>query len=271
MKKLITTLAVICLMLIVPFGFVACKNDMVVKSYEIINVENQVDIYGDIDLSNAKLRLTMSDGSVSEITIKQSMVVVPDLTTTGEKVLVVKYGKNLYEFKITVNNPYSGDGEVNAATVVSYEFLNAKTIYSLGEEFSIDNLKLKLKFNNDIVRTINVTREMISNVDMSYGGEKKVVVNFEGGQYEFKITVIDVRVQEFINKFLTYHGLKNGIEIPMAMYDYYDDISKFLHERDIVDCLEDSNEIDVIKYAKAIIKNIDDYSVAFREQSDITK
>ena len=31
------------------------------------------------------------------------------------------------------------------------------------------------------------------------------------------------------------------------------------------------NELDVVKYAKAIIKNIDDYSVAFREQSDITK
>ena len=65
------------------------------------------------------------------------------------------------------------------------------------------------------------------------------------------------RNSEFINKFLTYHGLKNGIEIPMAMYDCYDDISKFLHERDIADCLEDSNEIDVIKYAKAVIKNID--------------
>ena len=54
-------------------------------------------------------------------------------------------------------------------------------------------------------------------------------------------------------------------EPPMAMYDYYDDISKFLHERDIADCLEDSEELDVIKYAKTLIKNIDNYSVAFRE------
>ena len=48
-------------------------------------------------------------------------------------------------------------------------------------------------------------------------------------------------------------------------------LSKFLHERDIADCLEYSNELDVIKYAKAVIKNIDNYSIAFREQSDTTK
>ena len=43
-------------------------------------------------------------------------------------------------------------------------------------------------------------------------------------------------------------------------------VSKFLHKRDIADCLEDSNEIDVIKYAKAIIKNIDNYSVALTDR-----
>ena len=67
------------------------------------------------------------------------------------------------------------------------------------------------------------------------------------------------RNSAFINKFLTYHGLKNGIEIPMAMYDYYDNISKFLNERDIADCLESSEEVETIKLAKALIKNIDKY------------
>ena len=67
------------------------------------------------------------------------------------------------------------------------------------------------------------------------------------------------RNSAFINKFLTYHGLKNGIEVPMAMYDCYDDISKFLHERHLKDCFENLEELDVIKYAKAVIKNINDY------------
>ena len=133
----------------------------------------------------------------------------------------------------------------------------------LGETFS------SLVATDDIIpdhvaNLVGITNEMLKGASTL----KAVLTNFK----EFiKGYTVYARNSEFINKFLTYHGLKNGIEIPMAMYDYYDDISKFLHERDIADCLEDSNEIHVIKYAKAIIKNIDDYSDAFMNQSDITK
>ena len=106
-----------------------------------------------------------------------------------------------------------------------------------------------------VTNLVGITNEMLKDAPTL----KAVLADFK----EFiKGYTVYARNSEFINKFLTYHGLKNGIEIPMAMYDYYDDISKFLHERDIADCLEYSKELDVIKYAKAIIKNIDDYNFA---------
>ena len=119
----------------------------------------------------------------------------------------------------------------------------------LGETYS------SLVATDDIIpefvsNLVGITNEMLKDAPTL----KAVLTNFK----EFiKGYTVYARNSEFINKFLTYHGLKNGIEIPMAMYDYYDDISKFLHERDIAGCLEDSEDLDVIKYAKAIIKNID--------------
>ena len=100
---------------------------------------------------------------------------------------------------------------------------------------------------------VGITNEMLKDAPTL----KAVLTDFK----EFiKGYIVYARNSEFVNKFLTYHGLKNVIEIPKAMHDSYDDISKFLHEHDIVDRLEDSNEIDVIKYAKAVIKNIDNYN-----------
>ena len=122
----------------------------------------------------------------------------------------------------------------------------------LGETYS------SLVATDDIIpefvsNLVGITNEMLKDAPTL----KAVLTDFK----EFiKGYTVYARNSAFINKFLTYHGLKNGIEIPMAMYDWYDDISKFLHERDIADGLECSNELDVVKYAKALIKNIDDYN-----------
>ena len=104
----------------------------------------------------------------------------------------------------------------------------------------------------NIANFVGITNEMLKEAPTL----KAVLTDFK----EFiKGYTVYARNSAFINKFLTYHGLKNGIEIPMAMYDYYDNVSKFLHERDIADCLEISEEVETIKLAKALIKNIDKY------------
>ena len=116
---------------------------------------------------------------------------------------------------------------------------------------------------SSLVATDDIIPEFVSNLVGITNEMLKDAPTLKAVLTEFKEFIkgytMYARNSEFINKFLTYHGLKNGIEIPMAMLDYYDDISKFLHKRDIADYLEDSNELDVIKYAKAVIKNIDQH------------
>ena len=106
------------------------------------------------------------------------------------------------------------------------------------------------KLPNEIIEITGITNEMLKGAPTL----KAVLTDFK----EFiKGYIVYARNSAFINKFLTYYGLKNGIEIPMAVYDCYDDISKFLHVRYIQNYLEKTEELDAIKYAKAIIKNID--------------
>ena len=170
--------------------------------------------------------------------------------------------KKIVIIDVETSGIYCGEDGKKPANILRVDAVKIED-GKLGETYS------SLVATDDIIpefvsNLVGITNEMLKDAPTL----KAVLTDFK----EFiKGYTVYARNSEFVNKFLTYHGLKNGIEAPMAMYDYYDDISKFLHERDIVDCLEDSNEIDVIKYAKAIIKNIDDYSVAFREQRDRVK
>lgn len=126
----------------------------------------------------------------------------------------------------------------------------------------IENGKLGETFSS-LVSTDDIIPEFIANLVGITNEMLKDAPTLKEALTDFKEFIkgynVYARNSAFINKFLTYHGLKNGIEIPMAMYDYYDDISKFLHERNIADCLESSEEVETIKLAKALIKNIDKY------------
>ena len=171
-------------------------------------------------------------------------------------------GKKIVIIDVETSGIFCGEDGKKPANILRVDAVKIED-GKLGEIYS------SLVATDDIIpefvsNLVGITNEMLKDAPTL----KAVLTDFK----EFiKGYAVYARNSEFVNKFLTYHGLKNGIEIPMAMYDYYDDISKFLHERDIADCLECSNELDVIKYAKAVIKNIDEYRVAFREQNDTTK
>lgn len=159
-------------------------------------------------------------------------------------------GKKIVIIDVETSGIFCGEDGKKPANILRVDAVKIED-GKLGETYSslvaTDNI-----IPENIANFVGITNEMLKGAPTL----KAVLTDFK----EFiKGYTVYARNSEFINKFLTYHGLKNGIEIPMAVYDYYDDISKFLHERDIADCLEDSKELDVIKYAKAIIKNIDEY------------
>ena len=63
------------------------------------------------------------------------------------------------------------------------------------------------------------------------------------------------RNSEFINKFLTYYGNKNGVETNLAKVDDYDEISSFLrYGKRVKVYLENSFDSETLTFAKLLVK-----------------
>lgn len=61
------------------------------------------------------------------------------------------------------------------------------------------------------------------------------------------------RNSEFINKFLTYYGEKNGIHIDLAKEKDYNGISKFINQRELSTHLKNTTDIEPLALAKLCI------------------
>ena len=62
------------------------------------------------------------------------------------------------------------------------------------------------------------------------------------------------RNSEFINKFLFYYSNKNGIQIDLAKEKDYNEISKFISQRELREYLKSSSDIEPLALAKLLIK-----------------
>lgn len=62
------------------------------------------------------------------------------------------------------------------------------------------------------------------------------------------------RNSEFINKFLFYYGNKNSIQIDLAKEKDYNEISKFINQRELREYLKSSSDIEPLALAKLLIK-----------------
>ena len=63
------------------------------------------------------------------------------------------------------------------------------------------------------------------------------------------------RNSEFVHKFLSYYGNKNGVETNWAKADDYDEISKFLrYGNDVKEYLQSTTESEPLAIAKLLIK-----------------
>ena len=62
------------------------------------------------------------------------------------------------------------------------------------------------------------------------------------------------RNSEFVNKFLSYYGNKNGFQIDIAKETDYNEISKFISQRELREYLKSSSDIEPLALAKLLIK-----------------
>ena len=63
------------------------------------------------------------------------------------------------------------------------------------------------------------------------------------------------RNSEFVNKFLSYYGNKNGIQIDLAKEKDYNEISKFLNKKELREYLKNSKDNETIALAKLLVED----------------
>ena len=63
------------------------------------------------------------------------------------------------------------------------------------------------------------------------------------------------RNSEFINKFLSYYGNKNSIQIDLAKEKDYNEISKFINQRELKEYLKNSKDSEPLALAKVLVEN----------------
>ena len=63
------------------------------------------------------------------------------------------------------------------------------------------------------------------------------------------------RNSEFVNKFLSYYGNKNGFQIDIAKEKDYNEISKFISQRELKEYLKSSSDIEPLALAKLLVED----------------
>lgn len=150
-----------------------------------------------IDLSGGMLQLTFVDGSVGEISLLHSDVVVGQYSfaSAGIKNIDIFYLGRFCSFNVTVY-----DVQLTAISVVS----PTKVEYRLGETLSLAGGKILLSYSNlsaDVPKEIVPNQIEFTNKDVVVegfdsvtGGVKEIIVKYLGLQDTFSVTVVEPTV-----------------------------------------------------------------------------
>ncbi len=162
----------------------------------IISTRNPyIDLYaGERILLDFKTNFELEDGE--KINFSSSNSDVARVTTEGYLhakskgtcSVVVSYKTASLTYMVTV----SQDTELEKPTKLSYY---------IGETLDLTGCKI-IYYNNDrtIAKEVEVTSDMVNNVDLSSAGEKAVIVNKDGDTYSFFITVLEREFEPYLIK-----------------------------------------------------------------------
>ena len=157
-------------------------------------------------------------------TIKNKKIVIIDIETSGL---------------------YCGEDDKEPARILRVDATKIEN-GRLGETFS--SLVACSKYINKNVR--NLTG--ISNNTLKGAPRIKTVLKkLKEFTYGYEIYAL---YSEFVNKFLSYYGNKNGVSIDLAKEDNYNEISKFINQRELREYLKNSKDNETITLAKLLVK-----------------
>ena len=141
------------------------------------------------DLTTLKIIVTYSDDTNKEVSVTNEMLSAVDMTTVGPKQVTVTSEGKTATFSITVNP--AQEEVVLASISVKGSYINE---YEVGDELDLTGMILVLTYSDQTSEEVAVTASMLSAVDMTVAGPKKITVTYEGKTTTFDILVNEIEV-----------------------------------------------------------------------------
>ncbi len=180
MKRKISVILLIAVLVFVAALAVACNDDKVVKEITVEGGMKSVYAVGEA-FAGGRITVTYEDGTSESIDITAEMLSGFDTSTPGTKQVTVTYEGVSVTVEIVVETPAS------PAPEGSLELVEWQRIYLVGEALA-GNLTIRTQSGE----LIPVTAAMISGFDTSTAGEKTVRITYNGLYIETVISVVAI-------------------------------------------------------------------------------
>ena len=180
MKRKISVILLIAVLVFVAALAVACNDDKVVKEITVEGGMKSVYAVGEA-FAGGRITVTYEDGTSESLDITAEMLSGFDTSTPGTKQVTVTYEGVSVTVEIVVEAPAS------PAPEGSLELVKWQRIYLVGEALA-GNLTIRTQSGE----LIPVTAAMISGFDTSTAGEKTVRITYNGLYIETVISVVAI-------------------------------------------------------------------------------
>ena len=180
MKRKISVILLIAVLVFVAALAVACNDDKVVKEITVEGGMKSVYAVGEA-FAGGRITVTYEDGTSESLDITAEMLSGFDTSTPGTKQVTVTYEGVSVTVEIVVETPAS------PAPEGSLELVKWQRIYLVGEALA-GNLTIRTQSGE----LIPVTAAMISGFDTSAAGEKTVRITYNGLYIETVISVVAI-------------------------------------------------------------------------------
>ena len=156
-----------------------------IEGYSIVLGDEVYDTSDQFTLNGIRLVLQMSDDTSVTINLTDEMLKsMPDMTTPGVKTIVIEYLGQEYTFNINV---------AEVPTIEQFSFVQGNNLYVRANEFTLNGTSLVFQMSDDTTMTIELNDSMLKNMpDMTTAGQKTVVIEYLGQEFQFTINVLPV-------------------------------------------------------------------------------
>ena len=168
-------------------------NVIEIANVEVIGLNNEYTVGDSLELNNAIIALTLSDGTKYELVLSENMITGADFATEGEKELKIKYEYLGQLFEISYLVVVSPALKVAKIEVLS----NVGNIFKQYAEFDYENTTLLVTYEDGSTETINVTPSMVSMNKFDETGEFPVTVTYKEASVEIIVKVFNEEDYEF--------------------------------------------------------------------------